>query len=84
MLKPGTDYSNLNLFCMQYVVYKTSAPGNIERLYDRFVKFYNIRKYTKESILQELKYYATIFQAFVYDSERYSVQVASCSNRFDF
>lgn len=75
MLKPGTDYSNLNLFFMQYIVYKTSTPGNIEHLYDRFVKFYNIGKYTKESILQELKYYAAIFQAFVYNSERYSVQV---------
>jgi len=75
MLKPGTDYGNLNLFFMQFIVYKTRTPGKSEYLYERFVKFYNDGNYTKETILQELKYYAAIFQAFVCENDRYSAPV---------
>lgn len=75
-LKRGDDYTNLNLFFMQYIVYKTNTPVNSDKLYERFVKFYKDNKYTQESCLQELKYYADIFKAFVYDEQTYSSEIS--------
>lgn len=71
-LKKGKDYTNLNLFFMQYIVYKTNTPVNSDKLYERFVKFFKENQYTQESCLKELKYYADIFKSFVYDEGEYS------------
>ena len=75
MLKPKTDYANLKLFFLQYIIYKTNAPVNDNRLYEKFVKMYKEQNYTQESCLKELKYYADIFNAFVNDSKKYSEKV---------
>lgn len=74
VLKRGKDYTNLNLFFMQYIVYKTNTPVNSDKLYERFVKFYKENNYTQESCLKELKYYADIFKSFVYDEDNYSAR----------
>lgn len=74
-LKDGTDYSNLNLFFAQYIVYKTNTPLNAAHIYEQFVRLYKENHYTKESILSELKYYAEIFKEFVYGGNRYSPAV---------
>ncbi len=75
MLKPKNDYSNLKLFFLQYIIYKTNAPVNDNRLYEKFVKMYKENNYTQESCLKELKYYADIFNAFVNESARYSDKI---------
>ena len=74
-LKLGTDYSNLNLFFMQYIIYKTNSPVNQNRLYEKFVKLFRDGNYTQESSLKELKYYADIFKSFVYNDTRYSSNI---------
>lgn len=71
-LKHGTDYSNLNLFFMHYIMYKTNSPVNNNRLYEKFAKFFKDNGYTPESSLEELKFYADIFKAFVYDNNKYA------------
>jgi len=72
-LKRNTvDYTNLNQFFMQYIVFKTNAPLNEKALYKRFVRLYKENNYTQERILQELKYYADVYEAFVYDKSKYS------------
>ena len=58
------DYSNLDAFFMQYIVYKTGKLVNSRQLYSSFVKLFKDSGYTQESILKELKYYAEIFGAF--------------------
>lgn len=76
-LKCKTDYSNLDAFFAQYIIYKTNKPVNARQLYSRFVKFYKDNGYTQNSILLELKYYAKIFKAFVYgkdEEDNYSEQ----------
>lgn len=75
MLKPKNDYTNLKLFFLQYIIYKTNAPVNDNRLYETFIKMYKEQGYTQESCLKELKYYADIFNAFVNDSQKYSEKV---------
>lgn len=77
-LRNKMDYSNLDAFFMQYIVYKTSKPVNSRQLYHSFVKLFKDNKYTQEAILAELKYYAEIFGAFVYGSKAYSEKI----NRF--
>lgn len=77
-LRNKMDYSNLDAFFMQYIVYKTSKPVNSRQLYHGFVKLFKDNKYTQEAILAELKYYAEIFGAFVYGSKAYSEKI----NRF--
>lgn len=74
-LKRGNDYSNLNLFFLHYIVYKTNAPVNIDRLYISFVKLFKESGFTQESCLQDLKYYADIFDDFVYETDEYSPRV---------
>ena len=74
-LKRGKDYSNLNLFFYNYVVYKAVAPVNNSRLYENFVKQFKINNFTPETCLKELKTYAHIFQAFVYDEGKYSSNI---------
>lgn len=74
-LRNKMDYSNLDSFFMQYIVYKTSKPVNSRQLYHSFVKLFKDSKYTQESILKELKYYAEIFGAFVYGSKEYSENI---------
>lgn len=74
-LKQKNDYTNLNLFFTQYLVYKTSTNVNLKCLYDEFVKMYKTDHYTQESILKELKYYADIFKSFVYDDIRYPEEI---------
>lgn len=74
-LRNKMDYSNLDDFFMQYIVYKTSKPVNSRQLYSSFVKLFKDSGYTQESILEELKYYARIFGAFVYGSDIYSQNI---------
>ncbi len=70
-LKKNTDYANLNMFFMQYLAYKTNAPINADRIYTQFVQLFKSNGYTQETCLKELKYYADIFRAFVYDDSKY-------------
>lgn len=74
-LRNKMDYSNLDAFFMQYIVYKTSKPVNSRQLYHSFVKLFKDSQYTQEDILKELKYYAEIFGAFVYGSKAYSENI---------
>lgn len=74
-LRNKMDYSNLDAFFMQYIVYKTSKPVNCRQLYNSFVKLFKDSGYSQESILKELRYYAEIFGAFVYGSDKYSERV---------
>ena len=74
-LRNKMDYSNLDAFFMQYIVYKTSKPVNSRQLYNSFVKLFKDCGYSQESILKELRYYAEIFGAFVYGSAKYSERV---------
>lgn len=74
-LRNKMDYSNLDAFFMQYIVYKTSKPVNSRQLYNSFVKLFKDSGYSQESILKELRYYAEIFGAFVYGSDKYSERV---------
>lgn len=74
-LRNKMDYSNLNAFFMQYIVYKTSKPVNSRQLYNSFVKLFKDSGYSQESILKELRYYAEIFGAFVYGSDKYSERI---------
>lgn len=74
-LRNKMDYSNLDAFFMQYIVYKTSKPVNSRQLYNSFVKLFKDSEYTQEAILKELKYYAEIFGAFVYGSKAYSDKI---------
>lgn len=74
-LRNKTDYSNLDAFFVQYIIYKTSKPVNSRQLYARFVKLFKEGGYTQESILKELKYYTGIFQGFVYGNDTYSHRI---------
>lgn len=75
-LKKNTDYTDLNMFFSQYVIYKTSMPINEKRLYQSFVKLFKETGFTHESCLQELKYFSEIFQAFVDPScKKYNARV---------
>ena len=74
-LRNKMDYSNLDSFFMQYIVYKTSKPVNSRQLYNSFVKLFKDSGYSQESILKELRYYAEIFGAFVYGSDKYSDRI---------
>ena len=74
-LRNKMDYSNLDAFFMQYIVYKTSKPVNSRQLYNSFVKLFKDSGYSQESILKELRYYAEIFGAFVYGSAKYSERI---------
>lgn len=75
-LRNKMDYSNMDAFFMQYIVYKTSKPINSRQLYNSFVKLFKDSGYSQESILKELRYYAEIFGAFVYDSGKYSNRIS--------
>ena len=83
-LRNKTDYSNLDAFFVQYIIYKTSKPVNSRQLYTRFVKLFKDGGYSQESILDELKYYANIFKAFVYGSNTYSLRVNELLKRIRF
>lgn len=74
-LRNKMDYSNLDAFFMQYIVYKTSKPVNSRQLYNSFVKLFKNSGYSQENILKELRYYAEIFGAFVYGSDKYSDRI---------
>lgn len=74
-LRNKMDYSKLDAFFMQYIVYKTSKPVNSRQLYNSFVKLFKDSGYSQESILKELRYYAEIFGAFVYGSDKYSDRI---------
>ena len=74
-LRNKMDYSNLDAFFMQYIVYKTSKPVNNRQLYNSFVKLFKASGYSQESILKELRYYAEIFGVFVYGSDKYSERI---------
>ena len=74
-LRNKMDYSNLDTFFMQYIVYKTSKPVNSRQLYNSFVRLFKDSGYSQESILKELRYYAEIFGAFVYGSDKYSGRI---------
>lgn len=81
LLRRNMDYSNLDDFFMLYIMYKTSKPVKSRQLYNSFVKFFKESKYSQESILQELRYYAGIFGAFIYGSKQYSEQINRLLNR---
>ncbi len=74
-LKKGIDYTNINLFFVNYIVNKTNSPVTENKLYESFVKLFKYEKFNSESCLKELKYYADIFETFVYDCEDYSPAV---------
>ena len=74
-LRNKMDYSNLDAFFMQYIVYKTSKPVNSRQLYNSFVRLFKDSGYSQENILKELRYYAEIFGAFVYGNEKYSKRI---------
>lgn len=74
-LRNKMDYSNLDAFFMQNIVYKTSKPVNNRQLYNSFVKLFKDSGYSQESILKELRYYAEIFGVFVYGSDKYSERI---------
>lgn len=76
-LRNKMDYSNLDAFFMQYIVFKTSKPVNNRHLYNSFVKLFKNSGYSQESVLRELRYYAEIFGVFVYGSEKYSKRINS-------
>lgn len=74
-LRNKMDYSNLDAFFMQYIVYKASKPVNSRQLYNSFVKLFKESNCSQESILKELRYFAEIFGAFVYGSNKYSNRI---------
>lgn len=74
-LRNKMDYSNLDAFFMQYIVYKTSKPVNSRQLYNSFVKLFKKSGNSQESILKELRYFAEIFGAFVYGDNKYSERI---------
>ena len=80
VLKKDNDYTNLNMFFVQFVVYKTKKTVTEARLYEKFVEVYKKGAYTQESILQELKYFADIFKCFVYDKNKYSTETRKILN----
>lgn len=75
LLRRNMDYSNLDDFFMLYIMYKTSKPVKSRQLYSSFVKLFKESRYSQESILQELRYYASIFGAFIYGDAQYSKQI---------
>ncbi len=75
MLRNKMDYSNLDAFFMQYIVYKTSKPVNSRQLYSRFVKLFRDSGYSHEEMLRELKYYAEIFGTFIFGGKSYSRKI---------
>ena len=75
LLRRNMDYSNLDDFFMLYIMYKTSKPVKSRQLYSSFVKLFKESRYSQESILQELRYYASIFGAFIYGDTQYSKQI---------
>ncbi len=74
-LRDRMDYSNLDAFFMQYIIYKTSKPVNSRQLYNSFVKLFKESRYSQEDILKELRYFAEIFGAFVYGNNCYSNRI---------
>lgn len=75
-LKKNTDYTDLNMFFMQYIILETKNPVNERRLYESFVNLFKEKGFTHESCLEELKYYSDIYRAFVDDgSTKYSAQI---------
>lgn len=74
-LKRGVDYTNLNLFFSQYLVFKTSVAIDGNKVYQNFVTFFKENGHTQESCLKDLKYYSAIFKSFVDDDDRYSKTV---------
>lgn len=74
-LKRGVDYTNLNLFFSQYLVFKTSSAIDTSKVYQSFVSFFKENKHTQESCLKELKHYSVIFKSLVDDDNRYSYTV---------
>lgn len=76
-LKKGTDYTNLNLFFSQYLVFKTNMAVADAKIYQAFVKLFKEQNFNQESCLKELSYYSEIFKAFVYDDSKYSQQTKS-------
>ena len=75
LLRRNMDYSNLDDFFMLYIMYKTSKPVKSRQLYSSFVKLFKESRYSQESILQELRYYASIFGALIYGDAQYSKQI---------
>ncbi|MBR5619434.1 MAG: DUF262 domain-containing protein, partial [Clostridia bacterium] len=81
LLRKKTDYSNLDDFFTQYIVYKTSKPVNSRQLYNRFVKMFKESGFTHQSYLEELKYYAELYNAFLNGSKDYSKIINSLLKR---
>lgn len=75
-LKKNTDYTDLNMFFMQYIIFETKNPVNERKLYEQFVKLFKDKRFTHETCLSELKYYSEIYKAFVDPSStRYSSKI---------
>ncbi|MBR0420145.1 MAG: DUF262 domain-containing protein [Erysipelotrichaceae bacterium] len=78
-LKKNTDYTDLNMFFMQYIVLETKNLVNERKLYDAFVKLFKDKEFNHESCLKELSYYSEIYKAFVNsESNKYSAKVMKC------
>lgn len=77
-LQKKTDLSYLDDFFTLYIIYKTSKPVKSRQLYNSFVKLFKDSGYSQESSLQELRYYAGIYGAFVYESPKYSEPIRRC------
>ena len=74
-LKNKTDYSNLDDFFLQYVIYKINKSVSSKQLYNTFVELFKKTNCTQEDMLIDLKYYSEIFSAFIYGSKKYSDRV---------
>ena len=78
-LRRNTDYTDLNMFFMQYIILETKNPVNERKLYESFVKLFKEKRFTHESCLKELKYYSEIYKAFVDgNSTKYSARIMKC------
>ncbi len=74
-LRNRMDYSNLEDFFTQYIVYKTSKPVSNRQIYNRFVQLFKDNGYSHESSLKELLYYAGMYSAFVNKNTIYSQRI---------
>ena len=81
LLRRKMDYSNLDDFFSNYIVYKTSKPVNSRQLYNRFVQLFKENGFSHESCLKELKYYAEIYSAFVIGNKGYSQRINNLLKR---
>lgn len=67
----------LQMFFLDYLNLKIEGFANKENAYDIFKVHYLEGKYTNESMLQEVLYYAELYHTFLYGDDKYSNTVNS-------